>query len=226
MSLLLAMMLQAVVASPPVDTTALQAQLQAAQTAAADAKTAADAAAATAAAAASTASTATTTANAAVSRADALTTAMTSTVKTVNGISPTNGAVSVLLPTASTVMPPCISDAGAPGTAGTMVFAPWNHTHCSKARRLIATSAADGSYTYDYSAAPFTNPPVCSAVAEVAAGITDIINVQIVGTPTISSAKFLVNRTQKSVASLLNLTVLSVPAQPGATRLHMICLEP
>ncbi|MET0373994.1 MAG: hypothetical protein ABW128_07015 [Rhizorhabdus sp.] len=123
-------------------------------------------------------------------------------------------------------MPPCISDVSAAGTAGTMQFAPFNHTHCSKARKSILTSAADGTVTFNYSATPFTNPPVCAAVAEVAAGVTDVINVQIVGTPTINSASFLVNRTQRSVVSLIGLTVLSIPAQPGVTKVHAICLEP
>jgi hypothetical protein len=161
------------------------------------------------------------------SKASAAQAAMQSAVKTVNGLAPsTNGAVTVPIPVASTTMPPCISDSGSAGTPGTLTFAPFNHTHCSKARRIIATSATNGSYTYDYSAAPFNNPPVCSAVAEVAAGVTDVVNVQVIGTPTTTAASFLVNRANRSVASLLGLTVLSVPASPGATRLHIICLEP
>lgn len=147
-------------------------------------------------------------------------------VMTVNGITPSSGAVTVPIPTASTTMPPCIADTGAPGTAGTLLFAPYNHTHCSKARKVIATTASDGTYTFNYAANPFTNPPVCSAVAEVTAGTTDVINVQIVGSPTTTSASFLVNRTNRSVVSLIGLTVLSVPASPGATKIHIICLEP
>lgn len=148
-----------------------------------------------------------------------------SAVKTVNGLTPTEGAVTVPIPTASTTVPPCISDSGTAGSAGTMQFAPFNHTHCSKARRAIFNSATDGTYTWTFPSA-FTNSPVCTGVAEVAAGVTDVINVQIIGTPTTTTATFLVNRTQRSVASLLGLTVLSVPASPGATKVHAICIEP
>lgn len=134
-------------------------------------------------------------------------------------------AVQASIPTAATSAPPAVADGSATGTQ-TMVYALANHTHASKARRIIATTAADGSYTFNYSAMPFTSAPVCSAVAEVASGVTDVVNVQIIGTPTTTSASFLVNRTNRSVATLLGLTVLSVPAQPGATKIHAICIEP
>jgi len=122
-------------------------------------------------------------------------------------------------------MPPAVADTGSIGTQ-TQFYALANHTHASKARKVIATTAADGTYTFSYAANPFVNAPTCLAVAETAAGVTDVINVQIVGTPTTTSVTFLVNRTQRSVASLLGLTVLSVPTQPGATKIHAICLEP
>lgn len=134
-------------------------------------------------------------------------------------------AAQAAIPTASTTLPPAVTDTGSTGTM-TNVYALANHTHASKARKTIATTAADGSYTFSYSAAPFTNPPICAAVAEVASGVTDVINVQIVGTPTTTSASFLVNRANRSVASLLGLTVLSIPASPGATKIHIICIEP
>lgn len=74
-----------------------------------------------------------------------------SAVKSVNGLTPTAGAVTVPLPTASAVAPPCVADTGATGTTPTMTYAPWNHTHCSKTRRITATTATDGSYTFgDY----------------------------------------------------------------------------
>lgn len=133
-------------------------------------------------------------------------------------------AVQATIPTAATSMPPAVSDGGATGTQ-TTVFALANHTHASKARRAIFTSAADGSYTWTFPSA-FSAAPVCVAVAEVASGVTDVINVQIIGTPTTTSATFLVNRANRSVASLLGLTVLSIPSQPGATKVHAICIEP
>lgn len=122
-------------------------------------------------------------------------------------------------------MPPAVADSGSIGTQ-TLFYAIANHTHASKARKVIATTAADGTYMFSYAANPFVNPPTCLAVAETAAGVTDVINVQIVGTPTTTSVTFLANRVQRSVAAVLGLTVLSVPAQPGAIKIHAICLEP
>ncbi len=229
-SLLLALGLAAspsaaqVVSAPPsggsIDTSqfATKSEVQAAQSAASAADTKATNAATTASAAQTTAS------DAATAAANAQT-AAASKVSTVNGISPVAGALTVPIPTASTTVPPCIADSGTAGTAGTMIFAPFNHTHCSKARRGRATSAADGSLSLSFSPA-FSNPPICAAVAEVASGVTDVVNVQIVGTPTVSAASLLVNRANRSVASLLGLTVLSIPSQPGATVVHWICIEP
>jgi hypothetical protein len=134
-------------------------------------------------------------------------------------------AVSAAIPKMATTTPLGVADTGAAG-ASTTEYAGKFHTHASKARRIIATSAADGSYTYNYSATPFASAPVCNAVAEVAAGVTDVVNVQIVGTPTATSASFLVNRANRSTAVAVGLNVLSVPAQPGATKLHILCLEP
>jgi len=153
--------------------------------------------------------------------------AASSAVKTVNGTTPNaSGAVTLAIPTASTTTPPGVSDSGAIGTMTTM-YALANHTHASKARKIIATTAADGTYAWTFATSFTTGTvPVCTAVAEVAAGVTDVINVQIVGSPTATAANLLVNRANKSVASLLGLTVLSIPAQPGATKIHAICLEP
>jgi len=159
--------------------------------------------------------------------ADAAAAAAATAVKTVNGLAPNAaGAVTLALPTASTTMPPCISDAGSAGTAGTMLYAPFNHTHCSKARRVIATTAADGTFRFDYSATPFTNPPVCSATARVPTGTTDVVNAQIVGDPTVTGANILVNRAQRNTNALLSLTILQVVPTPGVTRVDIICLEP
>lgn len=159
--------------------------------------------------------------------ADAAAAAAAAAVKTVNGLTPNAaGAVTLALPTAATTMPPCITDAGSAGTSGTMLYAPFNHTHCSKARRIIADTAADGTYTYNYAATPFTNPPVCTATARVPVGTSDVVNAQIVGVPSTTSMSVIVNRANRSVASLLGLTVLSILPSPGVTRVDIICLEP
>jgi len=134
-------------------------------------------------------------------------------------------AMSATIPVPATATPPAVTDTGTLGTM-TGIYALANHTHASKARKIIATTATDGTYTFNYSTVPFTAPPICNAIAEVVTGVTDVINVQVVGTPTVNSAAFLVNRTQRSVAALLGLTILSVPASPGATKIHILCVEP
>lgn len=128
-------------------------------------------------------------------------------------------------PRPATAMPLGVSDTGALGTA--LEYARSDHTHASKARKERLQSAADGTITWVFST-PFAAGvvPRIAAIAEVASGITDVVNVQIVDTPTNTQCKLLVNRTQRSVAALLSLTVLSVPAQPGATWVHALALEP
>lgn len=88
----------------------------------------------------------------------------------------------------------------------------------SEARKIRVQSAADGTITWTFSS-PFGVGvvPVCLAVAEVAIGVTDVVNVQVIGAPTNTGVNFLVNRTNRSVVSLIGLTVLSVPAAPGIT---------
>jgi len=129
------------------------------------------------------------------------------------------------VPDPATSAPPSVSDSGALGND--MKYALANHTHASKVRKIRAQCAADGTMTWTYST-PFTNgvTPIVLAVAEVASGVTDIINVQVVDTPTSTSCKLLVNRANRSVAALLGLTVLSLPAQPGVTWVHAVALEP
>lgn len=130
------------------------------------------------------------------------------------------------IPTAATSAPPAVSDSGAKGVAATS-FAMADHTHASKARKDRLQTAADGTLTWTYST-PFgagVVPRIC-AVAETGVGAQDVYNVQIVGTPTNTSCQVLVNRVQKSVAAVLGLMVLSVPASPGVTWVHLLALEP
>lgn len=129
------------------------------------------------------------------------------------------------VPDPATAEPPGVQDAGAVGS--NMKYALADHTHASKVRKVRVQCAADGTLTWTYST-PFTNgvTPIVLAVAEVASGVTDVVNVQVVDTPTNTSCKLLVNRTQRSVVSLIGLTVLSVPSQPGVTWVHAVALEP
>lgn len=129
------------------------------------------------------------------------------------------------VPQPSTTMPPGVSDTGSVGND--LRYALSNHTHASKARKERIQSAADGTITWTYPT-PFAVGvvPRVVAVAEVPNGVTDVVNVQVVDTPTNTSCKLLVNRTQRSVVSLIGLTVLSVPSQPGVTWVHAVALEP
>lgn len=129
------------------------------------------------------------------------------------------------VPSPSNTAPPSVADSGAAGV-GTTVFALWDHTHASKVRKERVQCAADGTLTWTFST-PFgaSVVPRCFAVAEVAAGVTDVVNVQVVDTPTNTQCKFLVNRTNRSVVALIGLTILSVPASPGVTWVHVCALE-
>jgi len=128
-------------------------------------------------------------------------------------------------PSPATSSPPGVTDTGSVGSV--QRYALENHTHASKARKERILSAADGTITWTYST-PFGAGviPRVVAIAEVTTGVTDVVNVQVVDTPNNVSCKLLVNRTQRSVAALLGLTVLSVPASPGATWVHAVALEP
>jgi len=135
-------------------------------------------------------------------------------------------AVQATIPTGATTAPPSVSDTGTVGTQ-TMVYALANHTHASKIRKIRAQTAADGTYTFTYPTAFAAGvTPICEATAETVSGVTDVINAQINGTPTNTAAQIIVTRTQRSVVSLIGLTVLSIPTQPGVTWVHIACLEP
>lgn len=129
------------------------------------------------------------------------------------------------VPLPATGMPPGVSDSGNKGSIPR--YALEDHTHASKARKERIQSAADGTITWTYPT-PFPAGviPRVVAVAEVASGVTDVVNVQVIDTPTNTSCKLLVNRANRSAASLLGLTVLSIPSQPGVTWVHVIALEP
>lgn len=128
------------------------------------------------------------------------------------------------VPQPSDLTPPAVADSGAKGA--NLMYALADHTHASKVRKERLQSAADGTITWTYST-PFAAGvvPRCFAVAEVASGVTDVVNVQVIDAPTNTQCKFLVNRTNRTVVSLLGLTILSVPSQPGVTWVHCCALE-
>lgn len=86
--------------------------------------------------------------------------------------------------------------------------------------------AADGSLVWVYST-PFEAGvvPRIQAIAETGVGVTDVVNVQVEGTPTNTQCLLRVTRTQRSVVSLIGLTILSIPASVGATWVHMSAFE-
>ncbi len=129
------------------------------------------------------------------------------------------------IPQPATSAPPAVADTSAQGTSPLYALA--NHTHASKARKARMPCAADGSLSWAFDP-PFAAGvvPRVVAIAETAVGVTDVINVQVEGTPSNTSASLRVTRTQRSAVSLLGLTILSIPASVGATWVHAVALEP
>lgn len=129
------------------------------------------------------------------------------------------------LPQPADTAPPSVRDGSETGTG--MSWARADHTHASKVRTARATTAADGTYTWTF-APPFASGIVprvfCQAVTT--AGTTDVVSPQTDGNPTNTSAKVKVNRTQRTVVSLLGLTILSVPTTIGATVIDLVAVEP
>lgn len=152
-------------------------------------------------------------------------TAAAGAVRSVNGAAPAaDGSVALAIPTASTIMPPCIGDIGSAGTAGTLQFAPYNHTHCSKVRRGRVLSSAAGTLAVSFSPA-FAGTPICTVTAETTLGDTNVVNAQIDGPVTNTTMNARITRTAVTAVSLLGLNILAVPTST-ATYVHWICIEP
>lgn len=125
------------------------------------------------------------------------------------------------MPTASTSDPQPIAVMPVVGSDATQ-YARSDHVHASKTRRSRLTTAADGTLTWTYPTAfDFGVIPQIQALVETGVGVTDVLNVQIEGTPTNVSAKIRVNRTQQSVVALLGLTILSIPTSVGVQTVHL-----
>ena len=134
--------------------------------------------------------------------------------------------IQAAMPTAAQDAPPAVADSSAKGTA-LLEYALGNHTHASKSRKVRITTGADGLYTWTFSPAFEEGViPIVLAVAETASGVTDVINAQIEGAPSATTAKLRVTRTNRSTVALLGLTILSVPTSPGATVVHAIAVAP
>lgn len=153
-------------------------------------------------------------------------TAVQASIPSISGLATTSAlsAVAATVPPPADGAPPAVSDASAKGSI--TKYAMENHTHASKLRKIRDVTAADGSYTWTY-ATPFDVGvvPIILGVAETTVGNTDIINLQVEGTPTATSCKVRVTRTNRSVVALIGLTVLSLPASPGATPIHLVAIS-
>ncbi len=130
------------------------------------------------------------------------------------------------VPQPATSAPPGVSDTGALGND--MKYALANHTHASKARKAsAAVSSNAGTYTWVYPTAFGAGVvPICNGIAQTAAGVTDLVNVQIEGTPTNTQCVFRIARYSRSFLSILGLDVLSFNSASLAITLHMTALEP
>lgn len=128
-------------------------------------------------------------------------------------------AIYAAMPSPASAMPPAVADTGQAGAASP--YARADHTHATNNRKGRIQTASDGTVTVTFSPAFDAGVvPRCNALVETGVGVTDVVNVQIEGTPTNTQVKFRVNRTQQSAVALLGLIILSVPASPGAQWLH------
>jgi len=128
-------------------------------------------------------------------------------------------ALTSAIPSPASSAPPSVADASAKGAATQYALA--DHTHASKTRKDRVQSDAAGLITWTFNPAFDVGvvPRVC-AIAETTSGVTDVINVQVEGTPTNTGCTLRVTRTQRSVVALIGLTILSIPSSPGATWVH------
>lgn len=130
------------------------------------------------------------------------------------------------VPEPSTAAPPGVADSGSKGSVAR--YALEDHTHASKARKTIAAVQSNvGTYTWTYPTAfPNGTVPVCNGIAQTAAASTDLINVQVEGTPTNTQCVFRITRYSQSFLSLLGINILGVNTAPTGISLHMYALEP
>ncbi len=131
--------------------------------------------------------------------------------------------VQALIPQPATAMPPGVADTGTKGSAPR--YALEDHTHASKARKEIKVSTT-ATLTWVYPTAfPAGVVPICNGIAQVAAGNSDLFNVQVLGDPTNTQCVFQINRVSGGLLALL-LGALSINPTPATIKLHLTALEP
>ena len=121
---------------------------------------------------------------------------------------------------------------GAPAIGTSSRYAREDHVHPAAAtppgqQAIRAQTNSSGIYTWTFST-PFANGvvPIIEALAEYSSGSTDVVNVQLSGTPTNTQAVIRVTRTNITLVGLLGLSILSIPASVGAIWVHLTARAP
>lgn len=119
-----------------------------------------------------------------------------------------------------TGMVPMYGSGGAGGTCGQITDWVGQGTR--------ATTDSAGLYVWTFSTAFGVGvSPICWGNAigpNPQAGV--IVNLQTEGTPTNTTARFRVTKTNSTVVALLGLTILALPASVGATTIDVFCKAP
>lgn len=127
------------------------------------------------------------------------------------------------VPTPSPATPAGPSDTGNAGTSAQR-YSMEGHSHPSKGRKQRRSVVADAqglvSWTYPAAFEQGDAPPVCLAIAEVPVGVTDLVNVQVYGVPTVTGCVFQVTRVQRGVIALVA-NALSINPVAWSGVLHM-----
>lgn len=114
-----------------------------------------------------------------------------------------------------------IGATGAQGNAGTNGTNGTNGTSGTQfaAAQIVTNTAGSVIWTYPgtcSSSSLFWAQPITSAS-------NVLVNVQNMGLPTATTQTFQVNLTNFSTVALIGLTILSIPASPGATTINVFC---
>lgn len=133
---------------------------------------------------------------------------------------PDLGPIVASIPAPASVDPAPIATMPVVGAASP--YARADHVHPSTLRKARLQTATNGTLTWTFDVPfPAGTVPRINAIAETAVGNTDVVNVQVEGTPTATQAVLRVTRTNQTVVALLGLTILSIPASVGATWVHL-----
>lgn len=131
------------------------------------------------------------------------------------------------LPQPASTMPPGIDVGGAVGTAPR--YALEDHKHATSVQRGRATVSGSGGIVTVTFAKPYDAGvvPICSATAEIGAGTTQAYEACVIGAPTNTQVKFLVQAVAKQqTLSILGMLVNPFSAAPSGTAIHWQAAKP